>query len=61
MAELNTLKKGDIVVLRKGPDATRYSVDDVVRFDLYIQEMDESGETYSAIQRSDISLATKIG
>jgi hypothetical protein len=61
MAELNQLKKGDIVVLRKGKDATRYLVDDVVRFDLYIQEMDENGECYSAVQRSDISLATKVG
>lgn len=61
MAKLGELKKGDIVVLRKGADATRYLVDDVVRFDLYINEIDENGETYTATQRSDIDLATKVG
>lgn len=60
MAKLGEIKKGDIVTFRKGKDAIKFLVDDVAGFVLYVQEIDENGETYSALQRSDISLAYKI-
>jgi hypothetical protein len=59
MAKLGELKKGDVVVFSKRKDATRFLVDDVQGFALYIQEIDENDECYSVLQRSDISLATK--
>ena len=61
MAKLSELKKGDVVVFNKRKDATRFLVDDVQGYCLYVQEMDENGECYSALQRSDVSLATKVG